>query len=168
MIVNLRKDHILKLSENFIGQGWDSREEVLNKYLEEQQLGKRIVLVYEENDKCKGYITLNINPGEGPFSKLNIPEISDFNVFEKYQRNGIGQKLLEEIINLSKETSDLVGIGVGLHAGYGPAQRMYIRNGFIPDGKGVYYKGKILEPYVECFNDDDLALYFIKNTKSNY
>lgn len=47
MIVNLRKDHILKLSENFIGQGWDSRDEVLNKYLEEQQLGKRIVLVYQ-------------------------------------------------------------------------------------------------------------------------
>ncbi|WP_067139709.1 GNAT family N-acetyltransferase [Oceanivirga salmonicida] len=162
MILNLNKDHIIKINENFIKQGWGSRKDILNKYLDEQQSGKRIVLVYEENNEIKGYITLIISPTKGPFSLTNIPEISDFNVFKEYQGKGIGQKLLDNIINRSKKISDLVGIGVGLHAGYGTAQRMYIRNGFIPDGNGVYYKGEILEPYTECINDDDLVLYFIK------
>ena len=31
---------------------------------------------------------------------------------------------------------DIVGIGVGLYEDYGPAQRLYIKRGYIPDGKG--------------------------------
>lgn len=166
MIVNLRKDHIPKINENFLKQGWGSRDAVLHKYLEEQQSGKRIVLVYEENGEIEGYITLLISPTHGPFRQTDIPEISDFNVFEEYQRKGIGQKLLDEVIEVSKQISDSVGIGVGLHKGYGSAQRMYIKNGFVPDGKGVYYKGEELKPYTECINDDELAIYFIKDTKS--
>lgn len=163
MIVSLNKEHIKIINENFLKQNWETREDVLNKYLYEQELKQRIVLVYEEENKVKGYITLIINPEEGPFGKLNIPEISDFNVFEEFQRQGIGQSLLDEIICRAKEINNLVGIGVGLHTGYGVAQRMYIKNGFIPDGKGVYYKGEILEQNTDCKNDDNLALYLIKN-----
>lgn len=32
----------------------------------------------------------------------------------------------------------IVCIGVGLHAGYGSAQRMYVKRGYIPDGTGVW------------------------------
>lgn len=167
MIKRLNKDHILSINRNFIEQGWKSREKVLNNYFHEQQIGKRIVLVYEENNEIMGYITLINNPINGPFSLINIPEISDFNVFEKYQNKGIGQKLLDEIICLAEKKSKFVGIGVGLHSGYGKAQRMYIKNGFIPDGKGVYYKGQILTPYMDCKNDDNLALYFIKKIDEN-
>lgn len=35
------------------------------------------------------------------------------------------------------ERSDEVCIGVGLHGGYGSAQRMYVKRGYIPDGSGV-------------------------------
>ena len=167
MITRLTKDHILSINKNFIEQGWESREKVLNNYFYEQQVGKRIVLVYEENNEVMGYITLIKNPISGPFSLINIPEIADFNVFEKYQNKGIGQKLLDEIIYLAEKTSKFVGIGVGLHSGYGKAQRMYIKNGFIPDGKGVYYEGEILTPYTICKNDDNLALYFIKKIGTN-
>ena len=58
--------------------------------------------------------------------------------------------------------ADIVYLGVGLHSGYGSAQRMYVKRGYIPDGSGVWYQDKICKPYEECKNDDDLVLYFSK------
>lgn len=162
MILNLNNDLVNKLNNNFINQGWESREKTLNKYLDEQELGERIVLVYEEDNEAKGYITLIKKTTAGPFEKIGIPEIADFNVFEKFQGKGIGQQLLDAIIDEASNISNVVGIGVGLHSGYGQAQRMYIKNGFIPDGNGVYYDGEVLEPYNDCKNDDSLVLYFTK------
>ena len=64
--------------------------------------------------------------------------------------------------NIAAEYSDVVYLGVGLHNGYGSAQRMYIKRGSIPDGTGVWYGENICEPYTECCNDDDLILYLSK------
>lgn len=41
------------------------------------------------------------------------------------------------------ETSDTVCLGVGLHSGYGAAQRMYVLRGYVPDGSGVWYEGRV-------------------------
>lgn len=164
MIVEMRTDHIEKINKNFTDQGWDERN--LDKYLQEQNKGDRIVLVYEKDDQVMGYITLVINPKSGPFKNTKIPEIKDFNVFEKYQNKGIGQELLNAIIFEARKYSSQVGIGVGLNPDYGKAQRMYIKNGFIPDGKGIYYKGEIVKAGDTCINDDDLNMYFIKRNIS--
>lgn len=160
MIVEMTADHIGKINKNFTDQGWDERN--LNKYLQEQNKGDRIVLVYEKDDQVMGYITLVLNPSSGPFKNTKIPEIKDFNVFEKYQNKGIGQELLNAIIFEARKYGSQVGIGVGLNPDYGKAQRMYIKNGFIPDGKGIYYKGEIVKAGDTCINDDDLNMYFIK------
>ena len=45
---------------------------------------------------------------------------------------------------------------------YGPAQRFYIKRGYIPDGKGVYYKEKVCETDAVCRNDDELTLWLAK------
>lgn len=65
--------------------------------------------------------------------------------------------------NLAGKSSDYVSLSVGLHNGYGTAQRMYVKRGYIPDGTGVWYNGKQLAPYATCVNDDDLTLYFLKS-----
>lgn len=160
MIVEMTTDHIGKINKNFADQGWDERSDILNTYLQEQNKGDRIVLVYEKDDQVMGYITLVINPSSGPFKNTKIPEIKDFNVFEKYQNKGIGQELLDAII--LEVNGPQVGIGVGLNPDYGKAVRMYIKNGFIPDGKGIYYKGEIVKAGDTCINDDDLTMYFTK------
>ena len=66
---------------------------------------------------------------------------------------------------LAAKASDTVYLGVGLHSGYGSAQRMYIKRGYIPDGSGVWYKDEVCEPYSQCRNDDDLVLYLSKKLK---
>ena len=58
------------------------------------------------------------------------------------------------------KVSDKVYLAVGVHSGYGPAQRMYVKRGYNFDGSGVWYKGKQLEQYAPCVNDDDLLLAY--------
>ncbi|MBQ4047920.1 MAG: GNAT family N-acetyltransferase, partial [Clostridia bacterium] len=63
------------------------------------------------------------------------------------------------------ETSDVVTLGVGLHSGYGAAQRLYVKRGFIPDGSGVWYNERVCEPYTMCENGDGLVLYMSKKLR---
>lgn len=57
--------------------------------------------------------------------------------------------------------------GVGVHSGYGPAQRLYVKRGYNFDGSGVWYQGKQLDQYAPCVNDDDLLLYMAKDLFGN-
>ena len=101
----------------------------------------------------------------GAFAGKGYPEIVDFGVLEKYRRLGIGGKLMDTAEGIAAEYSNTVYLGVGLHSGYGSAQRMYVKRGYIPDGTGVWYREKVCEPYTDCCNDDDLVLYFSKQLK---
>ena len=42
--------------------------------------------------------------------------------------------------------SDMVYFAVGLRGGYGSAQRMYVKRGYIPDGTGAWYGDAVCEP----------------------
>ena len=61
--------------------------------------------------------------------------------------------------------SPVVGLSVGLHSGYGSAQRMYVKRGYVPDGSGVWFHDEVCPPYGDCRNDDDLVLYLSKKLR---
>ena len=62
--------------------------------------------------------------------------------------------------------ADTVCLGVGLHSGYGSAQRMYAQRGYIPDGSGVWYRDKPCIQYeTVCTVDDDLILWLSKELR---
>lgn len=44
-------------------------------------------------------------------------------VLEKYQRKGIGGKLMDVAEQIAAEHSHVVYLGVGLHSGYGNARK---------------------------------------------
>lgn len=111
-----------------------------------------------------GYINLYFKAFP-PYDNTDWPEIVDFGVLEKHRRSGIGTALMDAAEALAAARSDTVCIGVGLHSGYGSAQRMYVKRGYIPDGAGVWYRGEALAPYAACVNDDDLNLYFTKKLR---
>jgi hypothetical protein len=60
---------------------------------------------------------------------------------------------------------DIVGLGVGLYDGYGSAQKLYIAKGYKPDGLGITYDYKSIEPGSQVCLDDDLVLWFTKKLK---
>ena len=161
IIRKMIESDIQHLSQGFINQGWPGREEILARYFLEQECGEREVLVAEVEGALAGYITILPCAKQGPFAEIH-PELSDFNVFEPFQNQGIGNLLMEEAENRVKLISDKVTLGVGLHSGYGPAQRLYIRRGYIPDGSGVWYQNQPLEMNDTIQNNDDLVLYLSK------
>ena len=146
----------------FSEQGWDTPRELFVSYYERQQRREIQVFVAETDGIPAGYVLLLPQEAHGPFAGRAIPVISDFNVLEKHQRAGIGSRLLDVAEAAAAETADEVCLGVGLHSGYGPAQRLYVKRGFIPDGSGVWYQDKLSAPYTACVNDDDLVLYLSK------
>lgn len=162
-IRSMLKCDIKSLVIGFAEQGWNKSREQFNNYYNQQLNNEKLVIVAELNSDIAGYVTILPNTEIGPFAHKNIPEIVDFNVLIKYQKRGIGNKIMDIAENLAKDKSEYVSLSVGLHSGYGPAQRMYVKRGYIPDGTGVWYYGKQLEPYSKCENDDELTLYFLKS-----
>ena len=161
-IRKMQSSDIKDLSRGFISQGWPGREEILARYFLEQECGEREVLVAEVGGAVAGYITILPCAKQGPFAEI-YPELSDFNVFEPFQNQGIGNLLLEEAEKRVKLISDKVTLGVGLHSGYGPAQRLYIKRGYIPDGTGVWYQNHQPAMNAVCEDIGDLVLYLSKN-----
>lgn len=150
------------LADGFAAQGWDKPRSQYEGYLREQQAGTRKIFVARWQGEAAGYVTLRPQAKEGPFAGKGWPEIVDFNVLEKFQRRGIGSRLMDCAEGEAVKVSRTVCLGVGLHSGYGPAQRMYIQRGYVFDGSGVWYRDKLLGEDEPCRNGDDLVLYLSK------
>lgn len=163
LIRNLEEGDISEIVREEIAQGWQASDEKYLMRIKHQEEGKCIALVAEYRHSVAGYINLYFQVSAGPFAETGYPEIVDFGVLEKYRRHGIGMKLMDTAEGIASKSSNVICIGVGLHSGYGSAQRMYVKRGYIPDGSGVWYQDKVCEPYADCCNDDELVLYFSKN-----
>ena len=165
MKIKIRKmleSDITEFPTEFEKQGWHKAVEQYQMYYNEQENGARKLFVAEVDGNAAGYASLLSHDISGTFKDKNIPVIVDFNVLKKYQRNGIGTAIMDAIENDVKEYSSTICLGVGLHYGYGSAQRMYIKRGYIPDGSGVWFRGERLEQYEPCVNDDELILDLFK------
>lgn len=140
----------------------------VDKYLtrlRDAAAGECIALAVEYRGEPAGYINVYFHPHAGPFAGRGICEIVDFGVLEKYRRHGVGAALMDVAEAIASERGDEVSLGVGMHSGYGSAQRMYVKRGYIPDGSGVWFHDKICPPYSACKNDDDLILYMSKRLR---
>lgn len=125
----MEKADAVKLEKCFREQNCNKPFEVLEKYYQEQISNKRQVFIAELNGETAGYTTLLPSAPCGPFAGEGLPEITDFNVFIKFQRRGIGNKLLDAAEQEAAKIKSAVSLGVGLHYGYGTAQRMYVKRG---------------------------------------
>ncbi len=144
-------------------QGWHSDARKFLMRLNHRSEGRAISLVAEFLGEAAGYINIYPNSTWGAFKDCGYPEIVDFGVLEKYQRRGIGSKLMDIAEALAARYSNVVYLGVGLHSGYGSAQRMYFKRGYVPDGSGVWYNDSVCPQYSPCVNDDELVLYLSKH-----
>ena len=109
-------EDIEKLANAFIQQDWPGRREILKNYFLEQEAGERQVLVAVVGEFLAGYITVIPLAKHGPFAGL-YSEFTDFNVFESFQRQGIGTALLDKAEQVGQNYSDVVSLGVALHKG---------------------------------------------------
>jgi GNAT superfamily N-acetyltransferase len=144
---------------------WNTPESYFQDLLSEQDKDRRIVLVAYSDDDIAGYVTIRWQSDYPPFAEKTIPEINDLRVLPEFRRCGVATALIDEAEKRIFKVSSMAGISVGLYADYGPAQRMYILRGYVPDGLGIQYKNQTVKPGRDVFVDDDLLLYFIKERK---
>ena len=163
MIRNMEEADARVFTDEEIAQGWHTD---ISKYLarlQDQSAGKCVSLTAVYKGLPAGYVSVYLTGLGGAFSGEGLPEIVDFSVLEKYRRKGIGSKLMDVAEEIAGQYANTVWLGVGLHSGYGSAQRMYVKRGYIPDGTGVWYRNKPCAQYeTEIENDDDLVLFLSK------
>lgn len=132
------------------------------KYFNGQETGEQVVLLAFYDGRFAGYVTVIWKSGYPAFAENAIPEINDLVVHPEMLRRGIATALVDEAERIIFERSGVAGIGVGMYDGYGPAQIMYARRGYVPDGRGLMYKNKPVIPGENVMVDDDLILYLVK------
>ncbi|CAN5465045.1 GNAT family N-acetyltransferase [soil metagenome] len=158
----LQSQDIQPIAQAFTELGWNKPASQYVRYLAEQDAGTRVCLVALIDGDFAGYLTVLWTSDYEPFRAAAIPEVSDFNVLPTYRRRRIGTHLMDEAEAAIAQRSTIAGIGVGMYPDYGAAQRLYVLRGYVPDGRGLTYNGRVLQPMEQTINDDDLVLYFTK------
>lgn len=151
------------MAAGFASQGWHKPAAQFESYFQESVEQKRAVLVAELDGDIAGYVTVVWESDYPPFWAAGIPEIVDLNVLERYQHRGIGTALIRAAEERIAIRSPTAGIGVGLMHDYGQAQRLYVKLGYVPDGRGIFARGRWLEEGDTLTLGHDVALYLTRN-----
>ncbi len=166
MIRSMEKADAEVIYRTYQSYGWHPQLETYENYWLEQERHERVVFIAEYAGDVAGICTLVLHPAEGPWAGGGCPEIQDLCVFFHLHGKGIGSMLLDAAEAEAARYADRVYLGVGVHSGYGPAQRLYVKRGYNFDGSGVWYQGKPLAQYAPCVNDDDLLLFMSGELKA--
>lgn len=162
-IRRLRASDAPPLATAFSAIGWDKPEALFLAYVEEERAGRRAARVAVVDDEPAGYITVQWSSEDPSFAERGVPEIKDLNVLPCFRGEGVGSELLGAAEELIAERSSVAGIRVGLHAGYGAAQRLYVRRGYVPDGSGaVDAAGRAVPEGARVSLDDEVTLRLYK------
>jgi GNAT superfamily N-acetyltransferase len=162
----LERQDISQIAEAFQRLGWDKPAAQYERYFDEQEQDARRVYVAFVELEFAGYLTICWTSDYEPFREEHIPEIVDFNVLPEFRRRGIGTLLMDRAEGEIAGTHPVAGIGVGMTADYGAAQRLYVLRGYVPDGRGLHFHGHPVRYGEEVRVDDDLVLYFTKKLNS--
>lgn len=166
VIRNMEEADARAFYDAHISQGWHDDLDGYRMRLKDQAEGRCIALTAVYRGQPAGHLYLYLDAFEGPFRGKGYPYIVDFGVLMKYRRRGVGARLMDAAERLAGQYGDMVCLGVGLCGSYGSAQRIYARRGYVPDGSGVWYRGKpCIEYETVCTVDDDLVLYLSKELR---
>ncbi len=119
-------------------------------------------LVAVSNEIVLGHVFVYYSCRWGAYKNQGMPSIVDLKVFPPYRNLGVATKLLDEAERIAAKYHSQIYLDVCLNADYGAAQRLYVKRGYVPDGKGVYYEETICPLNGQCINNDELTICLIK------
>lgn len=98
------------------------------------------------------------------FRDHGIPLVHQLSVAGPARRQGVATELLAAAEQLARDRGvTTLGITVGLSGGYGPAQRLYAKLGYRPDGRGACRGREPLHRGARVILDDDIILWLTKD-----
>lgn len=146
------------------GPAWNAEPGLWQGYLADADRDRRVVLLAFQGRHVVGYGTLLWRSDYPLFSEAGIPEINNLVVAQAARGSGIATAMIGRFEQLAAaKGKPVIGLGVGLYADYGAAQRLYVRLGYLPDGRGITYREKPVVPDQSVRVDDDLILWLTKS-----
>ena len=159
-------EKVLKaLTEPYMLQRGDYYEKYLHICLEQNKTKERVTFVAFNGEEAVGYVNVIYKSAYSYFVEKNIPEINDLYVVPQHRKKGVGKMLIDQCESFASHDYEYIGLGVGVYKGYGSAQRLYAKNGYLPDGNGLMYGNAEVEPGKTVCVDDDLLQYLIKKIR---
>ena len=114
-----------------------------------------------------GYLAVVWQSNYADFRSRGIPLVHQVAVAGPFRRQGVATRLMDAAEQLARDRGiDTLGISVGLFDDYGPAQRLYGRRGYVPDGRGACQGQRPLRKGVLVTIDDDLIIWLTKDLAS--
>lgn len=166
-IVQAGVDDIPRLYEMALVMKASKPDGYFDKSMELQGEGERLVFIGEYDGKDAGYCMLSWAPKYGFYRAMGYPEIQDLNVLPVFRQKGIATAMIAYCEGLAVANGlKNMGISVGLGTSYGPAQRLYVKLGYVPDGQGVTYDRKTVSFGEIRPVDDDLCLMMVKDLQN--
>ena len=138
----------------------------LRNNLDNQEDHKCAALLALYDGQVAGYVFLYYACKWGGLKNQGVPGVVDLIVFEPYRRKGVATALMDVAEEKARTIHSKIYLDVCLNSDYGPAQRFYVRRGYVPDGAGVYYEQEVLGTNAPCSNDDELTLCLVKELGS--
>ncbi|MGE4215335.1 MAG: ribosomal protein S18-alanine N-acetyltransferase [Anaerotignaceae bacterium] len=152
-IIVMKQDHIdevLAVEETCFHIPW-TRADFHREINENKMAIYRVAVI---NGKIVGYA--------GMWHVVNEGQITNVAVLPEYRRYGIGNALMEEFIKIAQDY-EMIGITLEVKMSNLPAQRLYTKFGFKPEGfRKNYYKDTnedaiIMWKYFENYENYDKA-----------
>jgi GNAT superfamily N-acetyltransferase len=114
-----------------------------------------------------GYAAIVWESNYSGFASRGIPLVHQIVVAGPFRRQGAATLLMDAAEQLARARGILtLGITVGLFDEYGPAQRLYGRRGYLPDGRGACRGQEPLRKGMQVTVDDDLIIWLTKDLVS--
>ncbi len=147
------------LTEWVLDVGADTRE-----YLADHTDGGGASLIAMRDGRVVGIVCVLWESDYPGFRDKGIPLVHQLCVAEPYRRQGVATRLMDAAEALARDRgARSLGITVGLFDAYGPAQRLYARRGYVPDGRGACLGQQPLPPGIRVTIDDELIMWLTKD-----
>jgi GNAT superfamily N-acetyltransferase len=165
VIEPLTRERVDWLSLQFAAGFYAKRAGYFSACMDAQSRDGLVLLVARDDEDLLGYLKVVWQPEYPPFRVQGIPEVQDLNVVVRARQRGVASRLMDRAEQLIATHSPVAGIGVGLHPGYGPAQRMYVLRGYVPDALPLTYHDAPVAEYQPVVLDDDLVMHLTKTLR---
>jgi GNAT superfamily N-acetyltransferase len=148
----------------FLTEWVSDGEAEARRYLADHAEPEGASLVAAHGHDVIGYVAIAWESNYAGFRSRGIPLVHQIAVAGPHRRRGVAMLLMDAAEQLARDRGiATLGITVGLFDEYGPAQRLYGRRGYIPDGRGACRGQQPLRKGMHVTVDDDLIVWLTKD-----
>lgn len=143
---------------------WVCDDEVeARRYLAEHLDPDGMSLIATSGSDAVGYVAIIWESAYAGFRSRGIPLVHQIAVSKPWRQRGVATALMDAAEQQAVDRGiTTLGITVGLFDEYGPAQRMYARRGYVPDGRGACQGQHPLGEGTQVRLDHDIIIWLTK------